>query len=409
MSGFFIPKFAAPEPGGLYSKGEAKMLKKEASDEKIGSESIFMDMKKDTLLVVDDTPENLTLMAGILKDAYRVKVATTGEKAITIAKNEPHPDLILLDIMMPELDGYEICRRLKSQPETRDIPVIFLTALSEIKDEKQGLEAGAVDYITKPISPPILMARVRNHLKLKAAADFLRDKNAYLEAEVDRRTHQVRAVQEVTILALASLAETRDNDTGNHLKRTQEYIKCLALRLTAHEQFSARLTDTYLSMIIKSAPLHDIGKVGIPDSILLKPGALTDDEFEIMKTHTILGRMAIENAEKSLGYQVDFLRVAKEIALSHHERWDGTGYPAQLAGEEIPLSARLMAVADVYDSLISRRVYKNAMLHEEARAIVVDQRETQFDPLIIDAFIDCAEEFRMIADRYIDCGKERGG
>jgi putative two-component system response regulator len=385
------------------------MLKKEASDEKIGSESIFMDMKKDTLLVVDDTPENLTLMAGILRDAYRVKVATTGEKAITIAKNEPHPDLILLDIMMPELDGYEICRRLKSQPETRDIPVIFLTALSEIKDEKQGLEAGAVDYITKPISPPILMARVRNHLKLKAAADFLRDKNSYLEAEVDRRTHQVRAVQEVTILALASLAETRDNDTGNHLKRTQEYIKCLALRLTAREQFSSRLTDSYLSMIIKSAPLHDIGKVGIPDSILLKPSSLTPEEFEIMKTHTILGRMAIENAEKSLGYQVDFLRVAKEIALSHHERWDGTGYPAQLAAEEIPLSARLMAVADVYDSLISQRVYKSAMLHEEARSIVVDQRETQFDPLIIDAFIDCAEEFRMIADRYIDSGKERGG
>jgi len=385
------------------------MLKKEASDEKIGSESIFMDMKKDTLLVVDDTPENLTLMAGILRDAYRVKVATTGEKAITIAKNEPHPDLILLDIMMPELDGYEICRRLKSQPETRDIPVIFLTALSEIKDEKQGLEVGAVDYITKPISPPILMARVRNHLKLKAAADFLRDKNSYLEAEVDRRTHQVRAVQEVTILALASLAETRDNDTGNHLKRTQEYIKCLALHLTAHEQFSSRLTDSYLSMIIKSAPLHDIGKVGIPDSILLKPSSLTPEEFEIMKTHTILGRMAIENAEKSLGYQVDFLRVAKEIALSHHERWDGAGYPAQLAAEEIPLSARLMAVADVYDSLISRRVYKNAMLHEEARSIVIDQRETQFDPLIIDAFIDCAEEFRMIADRYIDNGKERGG
>ena len=353
------------------------MLKKEASDEKIGSESIFMDMKKDTLLVVDDTPENLTLMAGILRDAYRVKVATTGEKAITIAKNEPHPDLILLDIMMPELDGYEICRRLKSQPETRDIPVIFLTALSEIKDEKQGLEAGAVDYITKPISPPILMARVRNHLKLKAAADFLRDKNSYLEAEVDRRTHQVRAVQEVTILALASLAETRDNDTGNHLKRTQEYIKCLALRLTAREQFSSRLTDSYLSMIIKSAPLHDIGKVGIPDSILLKPSSLTPEEFEIMKTHTILGRMAIENAEKSLGYQVDFLRVAKEIALSHHERWDGTGYPAQLAAEEIPLSARLMAVAEVCDPLNCARVYINAILHEAARAHHSDPRETR--------------------------------
>jgi putative two-component system response regulator len=359
-------------------------------------------MKKDTLLVVDDTPENLTLMAGILKDEYRVKVATTGEKALTIARAAPHPDLILLDIMMPLVDGYEICRRLKGEPETSDIPVIFLTALSDLKDEKQGLEVGAVDYITKPISPPILMARVRNHLKLKAAADFLRDKNSYLEAEVGRRTHQIRAVQEVTILALASLAETRDNDTGNHLKRTQEYIKCLALKLTARDRFAARLTESYLSMIIKSAPLHDIGKVGIPDSILLKPGALTPEEFEIMKTHTILGRMAIENAEHSLGYQVDFLRVAKEIALSHHERWDGTGYPAQLAGEEIPLSARLMAVADVYDSLISRRVYKEPMSHDNAVKIVVDSREGQFDPYIIDAFTECLDEFRSIAERYND-------
>lgn len=367
-------------------------------------ESVFIDMKKDTLLVVDDTPENLTLMAGILKDEYRVKVATNGEKAISIAQSVPHPDLILLDIMMPTVDGYEICRRLKAASETRDIPVIFLTALSDLKDEKQGLEVGAVDYITKPISPPILMARVKNHLKLKAAADFLRDKNSYLEAEVDRRTMQIRAVQEVTILALASLAETRDNDTGNHLKRTQEYIKCLALKLNARDRFSTRLTDSYLSMIIKSAPLHDIGKVGIPDSILLKPGALTKEEFEIMKTHTILGRMAIENAEHSLGYQVDFLRVAKEIALSHHEKWDGSGYPAQLAGEEIPLSARLMAVADVYDSLISRRVYKGPFGHDEAVKIVMDSKESQFDPLIIDAFTECLDEFQKIADRYNDCG-----
>jgi putative two-component system response regulator len=366
-------------------------------------ESVFIDMKKDTLLVVDDTPENLTLMAGILKDEYRVKVATNGAKAISIARSVPHPDLILLDIMMPSVDGYEICRRLKASGETRDIPVIFLTALSDLKDEKQGLEVGAVDYITKPISPPILMARVKNHLKLKAAADFLRDKNSYLEAEVDRRTMQIRAVQEVTILALASLAETRDNDTGNHLKRTQEYIKCLALKLNARDRFSTRLTDSYLSMIIKSAPLHDIGKVGIPDSILLKPGALTNEEFEIMKTHTILGRMAIENAEHSLGYQVDFLRVAKEIALSHHEKWDGSGYPAQLAGEEIPLSARLMAVADVYDSLISRRVYKGPFGHDEAVKIVMDSKESQFDPLIIDAFTECIDEFRTIAARYNDC------
>jgi len=357
---------------------------------------------RNTILVVDDTVENLSLMAAILKDDYKVKVANNGEKAITIANLVPQPDLILMDIMMPEMDGYEVCKRIKNDPKTRDIPVIFLTALSEMDAEKRGLELGAVDYITKPISPIILLARVKNHLKLKSSADFLRDQNAFLEAEVERRTHQIRAVQEVTILALASLAETRDNDTGNHLKRTQEYIRSLALKLITHDHFATGLSDTYLTMIIKSAPLHDIGKVGIPDSILLKPSPLDQKEFEIMKTHTTLGRNAIVNAENSLGFRVDFLKVAKEIAYSHHERWDGKGYPEKLSQDDIPLSARLMAVADVYDALISRRVYKEPLGHEQACELVIQGKSTQFDPLIIEAFISTKDDFRDIALRHAD-------
>ena len=240
-----------------------------------------------------------------------------------------------------------MCRQLKANPVTRDIPVIFLTAKAEVEDERRGLEIGALDYITKPISPPIVLARVKIHLALKAHADFLRDKSAFLEAEVAKRTREVMAIQDVTILAMASLAETRDTDTGNHIRRTQFYVKALAQHLATHPKYAAQLTDSYIQMLFKSAPLHDIGKVGIPDRILLKPGKLEPEEFELMKTHTTLGWDAIEHAEKQLGTEVDFLSTAKEIALFHHEKWNGAGYPQGLAGDAIPLSARLMAVAEM--------------------------------------------------------------
>ena len=358
--------------------------------------------KRPTILVVDDTPDNLALMSSLLKDTYKVKVANHGDKALRIVKSETPPDLILLDIMMPDIDGYEVCERLKADPATRDVPVIFLTAKSEVEDEKRGLELGAVDYITKPISPPIVLARVKNHLALKASADFLRDKNDFLEIEVAKRTREVMAIQDVTILAMASLAETRDSDTGNHIRRTQFYVKALAEKLRPHPRFSAILTDGYVSMLFKSAPLHDIGKVGIPDRILLKPGRFTPEEFEIMKTHTTLGRDAIQAAENSLGTNVDFLSMAKEIAYGHQEKWDGSGYPEAVAGDRIPVSARLMAVADVYDALICRRVYKEGMPHDKAVAIMIEGRGTHFDPDIIDAFLDIQTEFQAIAARYAD-------
>lgn len=361
---------------------------------------------KPTVLVVDDTPDNLSLVSSLLRDNYLVRVANNGEKALRIATSEQPPDLILLDIMMPGMDGYEVCRRLKADPKARDIRVIFLTAKTEVEDERKGFELGAVDYITKPISPPILQERIKTHLALKASADFLRDKNDYLEQEVARRTRELAAIQDVTILAMASLAETRDTDTGNHIRRTQFYIKALAQKLRNHPRFERVLSEAYIDMLFKSAPLHDIGKVGIPDKILLKPGRFEPSEFEIMKRHTTLGRDAIEHAEKSLGMEVDFLRTAKEIALSHQEKWDGSGYPEGLAGDAIPLSARLMALADVYDALISRRVYKEGMPHDQAMTIIRDGRGSHFDPDMTDAFVEIQDEMQAIAARFVDTDQD---
>jgi putative two-component system response regulator len=359
-------------------------------------------IKNPTILVVDDTPDNLALMSNLLMDDYKVKIANDGEKALKIAASDSPPDLILLDITMPGMDGYEVCQRLKLDPRTMNIPVIFLTAKREVEDEKKGLELGAVDYITKPISPPIAMARVKSHLALKSMADFLRDQNEFLELEVAKRTREVMAIQDVTILAMASLAETRDSDTGNHIRRTQFYVKALAERLRDHPRFASLLTDINISVIFKSAPLHDIGKVGIPDRILLKPGRFEPYEFELMKTHTTLGRDAIVHAESALGTNVDFLSFAKFIALSHHEKWDGSGYPNGLAGDDIPIPARLMAIADVYDALINRRVYKEGMSHENAVQIMTEGRGTHFDADMFDAFVNIQEEFRTIARRFAD-------
>jgi putative two-component system response regulator len=365
--------------------------------------------EKQTVLVVDDTPDNLMLMRGLLKDDYKVKLADNGEEALEIASSEKPPDLILLDIMMPGMDGYEVCRRLKAQARTRDIPIIFLTAKSETIDEQMGFELGAADYITKPISPPIVASRVKTQLQLKAAADFLKDKNQYLEnavaertREVMEKTREVAALQDVTILAMASLAETRDNETGNHIRRTQRYVALLAEKLRQQPGFAKVLTDSVIEMLVKSAPLHDIGKVGVPDAILLKPGRLTEEEFAIMKTHTTLGRGAIENAEAQLGEQVGFLNFAKETALFHHEKWDGSGYPFGIAQEEIPLAARLMALADVYDALISARIYKPAMSHAKAVEIITEGRGTHFDPVVVDAFLELHEQFWAIAEQHAD-------
>ncbi len=359
-------------------------------------------LKPPVILVVDDTPDNIDVLSAVLSNTYRVKVATNGERAIKIAQANPDIGLILLDIMMPGMNGYQVCQHLKAHPETRNIPVIFVTAMSEVADEKHGLELGAVDYITKPVSPPIVLARIKTQLALKQVRDFLLDKNHFLEQEVARRTQEVSALQDVAIYTMASLAETRDSETGNHIRRTSHYVKILAQALSQHPRFAWFLTEQTIELLFKSAPLHDIGKVGIPDHILLKPGRFVPEEFEIMKTHTTLGRDAIMAAERDLGIQVEFLRFAKEIAYSHQEKWDGSGYPQGLAGDAIPISARLMAVADVYDALISRRVYKAGMSHQEAVDIIVAGRGQHFDPDMVDAFLALQAQFQEIALRYSD-------
>ena len=351
---------------------------------------------KPTILVVDDTPDNLDLMGDLLMDDYKVKVANSGKKALEVIQAGHPPDLILLDIMMPEMDGYEVCTALKSNEETKNIPVIFLTAKTNIIDEQKGFEIGAVDYITKPISPAIVMARVKTHLDLH-------NKNVYLEQLVNQRTQEIMAIQDVTIHAMASLAETRDNETGNHIRRTQNYVELLAQHLQFHPKFTHFLNmDGVIDTLFKSAPLHDIGKVGIPDAILLKPGRFEPSEFEIMKSHPELGQNTILQAESELGIDVPFLQYAKEIAYGHHEKWDGSGYPQGLSGEDIPISARLMAVADVYDALISRRVYKEGMPHAQAVQMILDGKGTHFDPHIIDAFLALHETFNDIALTFSD-------
>ncbi len=363
-------------------------------------------IKRSTILVVDDTPDNLALMSELLTGTYHLKIANNGERALKLATSGALPDLILLDIMMPDMDGYEVCRRLQTDPITRAIPIIFLTAKIGVGDEEKGLELGAVDYLAKPISPPILMARIKIHLALKGQADFLRDTAAFLSAEVDKRTHEVTAIQDVTILAMASLAETRDADTGNHIRRTQHYVKILAEHLQKKSNFADQINDRFVQLIFKSAPLHDIGKVGIPDRILLKPGKLNAAEWEIMKTHTTLGHDAIEKAEQALGARVDFLSMAKQIALSHQEKWDGSGYPEGLQGTDIPLAARMMALADVYDALISRRIYKDDMPIDQAVEIIVKGKGSHFDPDLVDAFIEIQDQFFAIAQRFMDSAQE---
>ena len=357
---------------------------------------------KATVLIVDDAPDNLMLMNELLQERYEVKLANSGRNALRIVHLLPRPDLILLDVMMPELDGYAVCRQLKEDPDTADIPVIFLTAKNQAEDEQRGFREGAVDYISKPINPETLQARVSTHLQLKLSRALLKDQNNHLEYLVEERTREVVQMQDATILAMASLAETRDNETGNHIRRTQHYVAALARELRYHPRFSGELTDENIALLFKSAPLHDIGKVGVPDAILLKPGPLTREEFEVMKMHTVYGRDAIIGVERHLGGTNNFLRYAREIAYSHQEKFDGSGYPQGLAGDAIPLSARLMAVADVYDALISKRVYKPAFTHETAVELIRQGRGEHFDPDIVDAMLAIEERFTEIAAQFFD-------
>lgn len=359
-----------------------------------------------TILIIDDVAENLAVLTALLSPFYRVLAATSGQEGLKVANGKVKPDLILLDIVMPEMDGFSVLATLRESPRTMDVPVVFLTARADVGDEERGLLHGAADYITKPIRPAVALARVQLLLEAKRARDWMQNQNSILEEEVARRLAENDLTQKASIRALAHLAEVRDPETGNHILRTQEYVRRMAIGLRKHPRFSAILTEKYIDLLARSAPLHDIGKVGIPDHILLKPGKLTPDEWAVMKTHAKLGSDAIEMAEQDIEMSLPFLSAAKEIAHWHHEKWDGSGYPDGLAGDAIPISARLMAMADVFDALISVRVYKPAMLPDEARQIIFAGRGKHFDPDVTDAFLEGYDDFVAIAAQYSDAEVE---
>lgn len=351
------------------------------------------------ILVVDDSPQNIDLVIGALTPDYRIAVATSGQDALFLAVEE-QPDLILLDVMMPEMNGYEVCQKLKQKPGTREIPVIFLTALHDDTDEAAGLELGAVDYISKPFNPELLRHRIRTQITLKSHREDL-------EQMVDQRTRMLSLTQNATIEIAGHIAEYRDPETGFHIQRTKGFVRCLAMGLAREKPGPGDpvINETYLELLTKSAPLHDIGKVGIPDSILMKPGKLTPEEFREMKQHTCYGKKIIEASETSLGAD-SFLGIARQIAYTHHERWDGTGYPQGLKGRDIPLAGRLMALADVYDALRTKRVYKPAFSHTKAARIIQSGRGTHFDPGIVDVFSANQGRFQEIASAFEDPGED---
>lgn len=368
-----------------------------------------MILEKKLILIVDDDPLNLDILEDLLGEKYAVRSASCGRAALDAAITPPLPDMVLLDVEMPDMNGYTVCHQLKQDPLTLNIPVIFLTAHDTAADIIHGFSIGAVDFIAKPLIPEVLMARVHTHLRLTEARRLLEDQNQHLELLVTERTQALQKrnedllrIQELTIVALGALAETRDNETGYHIQRTREYVRVMAGQLITLPGLRDQFAQEDVEMIWRSAPLHDIGKIGIPDQILLKPGKLTPEEFEVMKRHTVLGRNALQSAEQRAGFPDSFLRTATAIAYCHHEHWNGRGYPEGLSGRAIPLPARIMAVADVYDALITQRVYKPAFPHETALDMIRTGRGTQFDPDIVDCFNDMAATMNDIAQRFRD-------
>jgi len=353
-----------------------------------------------TVLIVDDTEANIDILVDALENDYELSVAIDGASALENIEIEK-PDIILLDIMMPGMSGYEVCSILKANRATAGIPVIFLTAMTDVDSKTKGFEVGAVDYITKPFEIMEVKARVQTHLSLRMARLELSMQNEILEEKVFMRTRELSLTQETTIEALACLAEYRDPTTGGHIKRTRNYVKVIAESLRKLPKYADILTDEVINQLYQSAPLHDIGKIGIRDEILLKPGKLTPEEYEEMKNHTQIGYNALRMASHRLGDN-SFLKYAMEFSKYHQEKWDGTGYPDHLSGEKIPLAGRIMALADVYDALISKRPYKLPYTHEVALEIISEERGRHFDPEIVDVFLEVNHKFRQIALKFAD-------
>ena len=352
------------------------------------------------ILLVDDNPTNLQVLMGTLEGkGYNLLIAKNGESALTIVR-KAWPDLILLDIMMPGIDGFEVCRQLKADPTTQEIPVIFLSALGETTDKVHGLDLGAVDYITKPFQPEEVIARVNTHLTMNRLKkdlalknEELRDMNENLEIKVAERSHQLLKSREGVIFGMAKLTEARDDDTGKHLERICRYVDILARELLKSDP---ELDENWVNTVSMTAALHDIGKVGIPDAVLLKPGRLTDEEREIMQKHPSIGGDALLEMRDHWGAS-PFLARAIEVTLGHHEKWDGSGYPFGVTGKAIALAARLVALADVYDALTCKRVYKEGMPHDRVRQIIIEESGKHFDPKVVEAFLATEAQFQNVA------------
>ena len=336
-------------------------------------------MDKKTILVVDDAAENITMLRDVLRSEFKVLAALDGETALALSQGHNQPDMILLDIMMPDMDGYQVCQQLKANPRTKDIPVIFVTAKTDSESEKKGLEIGAVDYIFKPVSPPIVLARVHTHMQLA-------DQRLYLEKEISKRTEELHSTRLEIIHHLGRAAEFKDNETGLHVIRMSHYSRLIAEKLSD--------SSYWIDLIFNAAPMHDIGKIGIPDSILLKPGKLNTHEWELMQKHTQFGADIIGDHPSEL------LKMSKEIALTHHEKWDGSGYPNNLLGETIPLTGRIAAVADVFDALTSVRPYKQAWPVELATDYIVKNSGSHFDPEIVSVFTSVLSDILEIKEYY---------
>ena len=348
------------------------------------------------ILIVDDSPEAIEILGNALSNNCKRQFAMSGEKAIKLLNSsEELPDLILLDVMMPGMDGYEVCSYLKKDDRLKGIPVIYLSALTDTKDKVKAFEQGGVDYIEKPFEMEEVRARIDTHLKLHFLQKKIEAYSMNLEQIVEKKVKEISESQIATIFALAKLAESRDHDTGDHLKRVQVLCRLLAEKLRKHSKYRDRINEDFIENLQKASPLHDIGKVGIRDAILLKPGKLTPEEFEEMKQHASIGANTLREVYQEYPGNY-FIKIGIEIAQSHHERWDGSGYPEGLRGEEIPLSARIMALVDVYDALRSKRVYKEACSIEETHDIIMQGNEKQFDPLVVKAFLEYEQEFEEV-------------
>ncbi|MDL2321798.1 response regulator [Desulfosarcina sp. OttesenSCG-928-B08] len=349
----------------------------------------------ETIMIVDDTPENLQILTAMLnRKGYGVSAFPRGKMALSAAERKL-PDLVLLDINMPEMNGYEVCEAFKANEILKDIPVIFISALSDTEEKVRAFKSGGVDYITKPFQMEEVYARVDTHLQLHHARQLMTEFNKQLKLQVAEQVEEINRSQQAMIFAMAKLAHTRDDDTGYHIERTQQLCRLLASTLSATEPFDALITPEFTESIFHASPLHDLGKVGIADAILLKPGKLTPEEFAVMKTHTTIGADTLASVDAQYPNNA-FIQMGIEIARYHHEKWNGSGYPVGLSGESIPLSARIMAIADVYDALRAERPYKTPFTHEKSSAILLEGRGSHFDPRLVDCFFQVEEEIKAM-------------